>query len=108
MKLWMVTCDYLAGYDYGINLGLVGIYDTQEAATKALDETLKFLEATYPPEDEEDRNDLESYVRVHLVETNQTYSCKIAKRSYSWDTSCYPYETNIECNPDVQLGSYNE
>ena len=98
MKLWMVTCDFLAGNDYGINLGLVGIYDTQEAATKALDETLKFLETTYPPEDEEDRNELECYVRVLPVETNQTHSCKIETR----------YGMHIECHPDVLIGSYRE
>lgn len=104
MKLWMVTCDYLAGNDYGINLGLVGIYDTREAATKAHDEALKLLETAYPPEDEEERNELECYVNVLPVETNQTHSCKIEKRPYGWD----PYGTHIECYPDVCLGIYNE
>lgn len=104
MKLWMVTCDYLAGNDYGINLGLVGIYDTREAATKAHDEALKLLETAYPPEDEEEQNELECYVNVLPVETNQTHSCKIEKRPYGWD----PYGTHIECHPDVCLGIYNE
>lgn len=97
MKLWMVTCDYLAGNDYGINLGLVGIYDTREAATKAHDETLKLLETAYSLEDDEDRNELECYVTVLPVETNQTHSCIIN-----------PYGMHVECYPDVRLGSYIE
>lgn len=104
MKLWMVTCDFSAGHDYGVAYGLVGIFSTEEKANNSVNETVDRLHKLYKWDRSTPESSYEAYVYVTPIEVDQVYGCKVDDLTELLEDVFY----GPELRPDIRLGCYFE
>ena len=105
--LYLVTCNYVFGLDYGVRFGVVGIFTTKEAAKEARKKTLEMWNDYYITKIKSESNGDEwevrslledecgMYVEILKIEPDKYYSASL---DYTWDIP----------DPEVLIGGYLE